>query len=686
MKIKPLLSVISLAVLVGCGGGGDSKTELPKNDEVKVPEQIPEITKAKVSTAPLTRMSEQQFATHLKNGVFKSYQDRFSQEDNSITVPTAEKADSAGAESQSFSTTNQQETNVDEADRIKYNGNYMYIAANAYDDIDSQQNYQHYIRILKRSDSGEISHVTNLNYSKQEGENQQLYLRDNLLTVLNYTQGHFFSPFVASDVMIEPYFHFAAQEFELTFIDTSSPEQASIRSQYKIDGTLIDSRVIDNQLYLISNFNASYDEFNKESTDEAAQLANYQKLYVDDIEKLLPSISLVGSEQSEPLVSPDNCYISEDSKVSDGFDNIMTLTRINLADPTQRDSLCINSRVSGIYASENALYAYGSHHVEGESNSVIHKFSFNASGLAYEATGEVEGHFGRGQQNLRFSEYNNGLRVVTSKSGIVNDQWGFDHKLFVLEQQGNTLAQVSQLPNESQPTPIGKVNENGVVDEDIYAVRFAQDKAYIVTFRQVDPLYVIDLKDKAAPYIAGALEIPGYSAYLHPINDSLLLGIGQNIRDWRDPSDQEVEEGAKVTLFDISDISKPTVINEKVFENAYSPAEWEYKSLSFLATDNDTLRFTMPVERWRVNTAEDALIRWVKDNELALFEITKQTPELKYIGSSQISYKDIEDDKVPYVWGGLTRSVIHSDDVYHVHGNYVWHSIWQAPADNTGPF
>ena len=87
--------------------------------------------------------------------------------------------------------------------------------------------------------------------------------------------------------------------------------------------------------------------------------------------------------------------------------------------------------------------------------------------------------------------------------------------------------------------------------EQIYAVRFIGDAGYVVTFRQVDPLYTLDLSDAAEPRVVGELKIPGYSAYLHPVGDGLLLGIGQ------DANSDGITSGVQASLFDVSDPAAP---------------------------------------------------------------------------------------------------------------------------------
>jgi hypothetical protein len=115
----------------------------------------------------------------------------------------------------------------------------------------------------------------------------------------------------------------------------------------------------------------------------------------------------------------------------------------------------------------------------------------------------------------------------------------------VLKQNGNTLAQVGRVGN------LGK-------GERIYAVRFLGDVAYVVTFRQVDPLYTVGLSDPARPEVLGSLDLLGYSAYLHPVGDGLLLGVGQAAND------QGRTQGTQVSLFDVSDPRKPSRLSNHV--------------------------------------------------------------------------------------------------------------------------
>ncbi|HSP28110.1 MAG TPA: beta-propeller domain-containing protein [Ilumatobacteraceae bacterium] len=194
---------------------------------------------------------------------------------------------------------------------------------------------------------------------------------------------------------------------------------------------------------------------------------------------------------------------------------------------------------------------------------LIHQFRLDAgTGATYVASGQVEGRL---LNQFAMSEFNGDLRVATT-----TDDWGgfgdqSESTVFVLRPEGDELRRISSVGG------LGK-------DEQIYAVRFIDDLAYVVTFRQIDPLYVIDLSDPANPVEAGELKIPGYSAYLHPVGDGLLLGVGQ------DATDAGRTTGTQLSLFDVTDPTNPQRISTLPI-GGYSEVEWDHKAFLFWPED-----------------------------------------------------------------------------------------------------
>ena len=193
----------------------------------------------------------------------------------------------------------------------------------------------------------------------------------------------------------------------------------------------------------------------------------------------------------------------------------------------------------------------------------IHKFdTSSASQTTYRGSGTV---IGQTLNQFSMSELDGKLRIATTEAGLrlvggdaVVDNGGQSQSyVTVLEERDGKLQQLGQ---------VGGLGTG----ERIFAVRFIGTTAYVVTFKQTDPLYTIDLSDPAAPRVAGELKIAGYSAYLHPIGDNLLIGVGQ------DATEQGRTKGLQVSLFDVSDPASPRRIQNAVLPGANSDAEWDH--------------------------------------------------------------------------------------------------------------
>ncbi|MGY0002384.1 beta-propeller domain-containing protein [Micromonospora sp. I033] len=154
------------------------------------------------------------------------------------------------------------------------------------------------------------------------------------------------------------------------------------------------------------------------------------------------------------------------------------------------------------------------------------------------------------------SEWDGHLRVATTRGRTWGDRPDSTSSVYVLRADGTTLAQVGKV------TGLGK-------RERIHAVRFVGGTGYIVTFRQTDPLYTVDLRDPTAPTVSGELKINGYSAYLHPVGEGRLLGVGQ------EASDQGRVQGTQLSLFDVADPTEPKRIAQYHVRQGHSEAEFD---------------------------------------------------------------------------------------------------------------
>lgn len=201
-------------------------------------------------------------------------------------------------------------------------------------------------------------------------------------------------------------------------------------------------------------------------------------------------------------------------------------------------------------SSSDALVAAKQHGTD------IHRFDIRDPHAAkYEMSGHVEGDL---VDQFAMDEQDGNLRVATTmgapwERGATESE----SQVVVLAPKGDTLAAIGQ---------VGGLGRG----ETIQSVRFLGSVGYVVTFRQTDPLYTIDLSDPTNPHVAGELKILGFSAYLHPVGDGKLLGIGQ------DATESGRQLGTQVALFDVSDPANPTRVAQATVPNASSGAEWDH--------------------------------------------------------------------------------------------------------------
>lgn len=193
----------------------------------------------------------------------------------------------------------------------------------------------------------------------------------------------------------------------------------------------------------------------------------------------------------------------------------------------------------------------------------IHKFDISdPKGARYLASGEVPGHL---LNQFSMSEHEGYLRVATTL--------GFP---WMPPGGGTSESFVTVFAEEARKlVPVGSVGNLGK-GERIYSVRFIGAMGYVVTFRQIDPLYVIDIRTPSRPEVKGELKVPGYSAYLHPLGETLLLGVG------RYADESEAAKGLQFSLFDVSDPAKPRRLHDRIVgEVGYSEVENDHHTFLY---------------------------------------------------------------------------------------------------------
>jgi uncharacterized secreted protein with C-terminal beta-propeller domain len=196
------------------------------------------------------------------------------------------------------------------------------------------------------------------------------------------------------------------------------------------------------------------------------------------------------------------------------------------------------------------------------STTQIHAFDIsNPAKTGYLGSGAVPGYL---LSQWSLSEYQGVIRVVSTDTPAWRGS-GPDSQSFL-----TTLR-----ARDGSLVPVGQVGGLGKGDR-VYAVRMIGDTGYVATFKQVDPLYTLDLRDPARPKLLGQIDLPGYSSYLHPISNGLLLGIGQSV----DPRTNE-PAGTQVSLFDVSDPAHPSRVAHATLGQGWSAAESDHHAFLY---------------------------------------------------------------------------------------------------------
>jgi len=213
----------------------------------------------------------------------------------------------------------------------------------------------------------------------------------------------------------------------------------------------------------------------------------------------------------------------------------------------------------------------------------LHAFDLSDPRSApYRASGSVPGRL---LNQYALSEHEGHLRVAVTEDGDGDEP--SQSAVVVLAADGDELVEV------------GRAGGLGPT-ETIRSVRFLGDLGVVVTFRQTDPLYTLDLADPRSPRVAGELKIPGFSSYLHPVGDGRLLGVGQ------DATEDGTVTGVQASLFDVGDPSAPARVDQVTFGQGSAAVEWDPRAFLYWP---DRALAVLPVELWAPPVQEPAVGR-----------------------------------------------------------------------------
>lgn len=429
-----------------------------------------------------------------------------------------------------YSKTNLQVAGVDEADTVKTDGNYIYEVSN------------NKIFIVKTND-GKMDIESSLSYNNfNPGE---IYVDGNCMVVIGNSYNEI--PVIYNDLnkdstikkpSIAPISYGCVKTLVYNITDRKNPE---LQREYDIEGNYVSSRKIGNDVYLVSNKHQYY----------------YQ---VQNGGSITPSYRDTSKSNDFITIGCDKI------RYFPGFVRscFMTISGIDISNPAKPvDMSTYLGSGDEIYASEKNLYAAVTHYTKANKGTIIqridnsavtdiYKFGLNEGRAGYIAKSEIKGTV---LNQFSMDEYKGYFRAAATSGNIwENDENTSKNNIYVFDDMMNLK---------------GKI-EGMAPGEKIYSVRFMGDKGYVVTFKTVDPLFVIDLKNPAVPKILGTLKIPGYSSYIEPYDENHIIGFGKDAVEGtqKDSNGNVINStayymGMKVALFDVSDFSNPKVMYEE---------------------------------------------------------------------------------------------------------------------------
>ena len=503
-NIKPIVNMVAIAV-IACSliiyGKNIKEPQIISDNQPKQEETSEKISLAKVET----------FENFYK--IVKSNTKNITKERNmAINEEAFEDNTKSTTTESSSSKTNTQVENVDEADIVKVESNYIYYIA------------EDKIVIINAEKPENAEKVSEINYEEEGFYPNELYVKNNKLVVI----GAYYDAVSETYKTIDDAYdriYIRDNKTEIIIYDIAEKTNPKQIRKIEMDGNYISSRMINENLYLATTQNI-YGYGIARSQMKDLNENDYKPKYKDTI-----------ISYEEKCINYDKIYYFDEIEDM----NYLILAGMNIENNEEVDVQTFLGGGSDIYASEKNLYIgkntikYDKLYRETESITQILKFELSNGKIKYKAEAKVKGYI-----NNQFSmDENNGYFRIATTSNIEEDKkYTTINNMYVL--------------NENMEE-VGKI-EGLAKGEKIYSVRYVGNKGYMVTFKQVDPLFVIDLTNPQNPQVLGQLKIPGYSTYLHPYDDTHIIGFGYNTEQ-KETSVRT--NGLKMAMFDITDVSNP---------------------------------------------------------------------------------------------------------------------------------
>lgn len=572
-------------------------------------------------------------------------------------------ADDGGSDGPSdFSTTNVQEEGVDEPDLVKTDGKYLYVLDQWWDGS---------LYVVKSWPAAETEVVATLDLG---GQPYSMFLDGDRLAVFSYVWNDGTG---TGDMLRNGY------GTRVTFVDVSDRATPTIERQIDVEGWLTNARLIGHDAYLVFNHwmdmpvevqNLAWDaslglpEPKWDGTDAEQEAIREAARAI-----LRPHVDSIVDGLSEADLLPA-AYDHAEGEVVDG-DPLFTCTDVYHGEGTPQPGMLSVAHVSlaedegaisatalfangwTVYASQDNLYVaqtswwwwWGWGGGDDALKTNIHRFALAGEDTVYEASGQVDGWL---WNPYAMSEYGGYLRVASTS---FDWWWGTAEDtdagsiVSVLDQDLDVVGQVDGI----------------APGEQITSTRFLGEEGYLVTYEQVDPLFALDLSDPQNPKVVGELEIPGFSSYMHPLDDGYLVTVGM------DGTDDGDVLGLAISVFDVTDPSAPALVDRLAVESddwSWSEAMWDPHAFTF---HNGVVTIPMYTYDWDEITGD-----W--DGFSGLWVVAADTEGLTDLG--RVDHEDLVADSEclyarygyactgdeGYWWSQVRRGVIMEDKLYSI--------------------
>lgn len=491
-----------------------------------------------------------------KNEIYKgtaTITDNVNTTDESISKKSESNAD--------YSTTNVQVEGVDEADIVKTDGDYIYY-------ISSKK-----VVIVNVKDSLNLKIESEIEYENENFYPNELYIYENKLVVIGENNNSDYKELIAIETIYPTGKTTTAKVYNIE--NKKKPQQ---EREVNVSGSYLSSRMIDDNIYFITNkYLYSYLIIDKElnEIDENEFKPMYKDTAVSEEEKYIDYSDIYYFPESE-----DTSYL--------------TVVGFEINDNKEANIETYLGAGTDIYSSQNNLYItrvkyeYKDTKTNGyynnfDVNTYIYKFELEDSKATYINAGSVPGEV---LNQFSMDEKDGYFRIATTDYSNWNSETNTNN-LYVLNENLEIVGKVEDLAK----------------GEKIYSVRFMGNRAYMVTFVETDPLFVIDLSEPTNPIVLGELKIPGYSKYLHPYDENHIIGFGEKTKT--NENGGVVTDGMKMALFDVTNPNKPQELYSVDIgdQGTYSELLYNHKTLLF-SKEKNIIAFPITIKEEEEDTTK----------------------------------------------------------------------------------